>query len=534
MVTPDIEALGNVGKAIGQLGQAIFVRAEKQKQEDKQAYLLEDASKTELNLLQLTKNMEEAKTYDEVFDTYSAFNEYKNQVLDKNYLSLDNIDTETSLGKRIRQLNGFTDNEKIAYQNHLVSTLNSYDSKLSSIVAGARDTRNVEIGQKVKNTSTLAWINGTATREQVREAITVGFSTAKNASVHIAEGMKEATIDYLQDAFDKGKIDIINAFNKGEFNQDLMGATGDKNAINFFRDRTGKAISEIASNKYPLEKYDGDLDTVISKLKEDKELNLKGEVLIDTIKRIKDNYATLTSTLKGEDEQFNREVRSNVINAIRDKKIKEAWRIYDDARKPDLKGKIHLSEENMTTLYHLIDAEVDSIASGKDSRFKKTDDKVEAYITKLYFKGKLTTNIVDNLLGNGLSTDDAVKWNKRAEEGNPTVQRLLKNADDLIEREFAAVYERQYEAAFTAEEIQKITTTKQALLINLDRGVTQGKNKEDMLTIGHQDYIVGRIIEEIKKGKPIKPVEFLPKRKEDKSIKPEGKKEIQKRRFIFN
>lgn len=232
-------AIGQLGQVIGNIGEMIYKRELQHQEEDKKVFLLSDATDTEKGLLTIDTKIAEAKTPDDIINIYQDdFKNFKKQKLEGNSLALENISKDTALGKRIHQIGGFTEDEIATYKLKLSNAFDHYDAKLSKIVAEARDTRGVQIAQDATNTVILGWIDGIYTHKEVKEIITEAYfdSNVKNASIHIANEIQKATITYLNDAFDKEKTDVIDAFNKGVFNKDLMGSAGDKGELNHFRD----------------------------------------------------------------------------------------------------------------------------------------------------------------------------------------------------------------------------------------------------------------------------------------------------------
>jgi hypothetical protein len=488
---PIPQAIAEIGQTIGNIGEMIYKRELQHREEDKKVYLLDKATTIETALSDFHTKIAEAKSPDEIINIYNDFSDYKKQSLDKNNLSLENISNDTPLDKRMHQIGGFTSDEIATYQLNLIRAFNNYDAKLAAITATARDTRAVQAGQATTNIATLGWIDGVLTRDQVKAKIVDAYSFVKNAPIHIANEIQRTTVTYLNDAFDKENIDIINAFNKGAFNKDLMGATGDHGLINQLRDRSTKVQNEIdINNKYNQvkTKYGNDFEKAMQDVRNDKSLPLSQQKSVLAILRTEQNDY---------DESINKEKRdghetdmNNIYGAINNKRPKDALKFT--------RGSVWLNEHEKNTIYK-------SLEEGSDP-FKKTDGGTALNIYNNIMADKYPEDYRFSAIPGVLNRQDAehfTELNKQMHKEDITARKeamryiqktIITGGGGKIDWQFNADGSINMNTNASPDLQQKAYKATKELNDTLDHGLRNKKNLRDMVTPGNPDYIVDKVI----------------------------------------
>ena len=238
------QAIGQVGKAIGQVGKEfesiadmVYKREIQRREEDRKVFLLQDATEKEQQALEVGKAIDEAANPDDKINIYNTWKTSLKDALDPQRFSLENIGDDTPLKQRIKQTGGVPENEILSYQARLTNALGHFDAKYAGLIVDATQTRNVMVADAKTNTSLEALLDGTIDFDKIKADIVDAYSTTvKNPQIHIAKKIQQVTEVFLEKAFDEGRQDIINEFNKGTYNKELIGLDGDKNKINHFRD----------------------------------------------------------------------------------------------------------------------------------------------------------------------------------------------------------------------------------------------------------------------------------------------------------
>lgn len=280
--TPIAEyALGHLAQAFDFAGDtaqavadAVYKRELKSREEDKKVYALDDATKAEQEALEVGKQIDEAPDPDTKITIYNAWKKRLEEIMKPDRFSIDKIGDNTPLQQRIKQTGGFTENEVVEMQARLANTLGHYDARYAKLIVDAKQTRNVQIAQGKTTTSLLGLLDGVKTLDEVKADIVDAYgTTVQNPQVHIAEEIKRVTIDYLNDAFRKENNDVIEQFNKGFYNKDLMGAEDDKGAIEHFNvlnkeltraEKIDKKQAELEAKNEMLELAYGQIENIES------------------------------------------------------------------------------------------------------------------------------------------------------------------------------------------------------------------------------------------------------------------------------
>lgn len=417
-IDPLGKAIGDIGNTIGNIGEVIYKRVQVQQTEDKKIFALDYNTKIEKTALSFATRFEEEPDPEKQLGIFQEFTQFHKNTIDdkKNGLSLDNISPDTPMGKRMTQIGGFSEDELKLNQLQLSSKLEHYYLKYAGVAADARNTLIVQSGQDVTNTVTLGLMQGFYTPDEAKVAIASAFQGAKNAPVLIKNEIQRSTIDYLNNAFDKGDQGVINAFNKGVFNQDLLGAAGDKGQINIFRDKAKAAEEEIGvENLYTQmkAKHGYDFEAAMTEVRE-KKLPIKQQKSVLAILRTeKNDFDESNNQAKSLGKEND---RNKIWGAINQKNNKYA---LQSTRKSEW-----LDEHEKSVIYNHI--EKSSEAGGNEY---KTNKKTYANIATDLSSDNPQYDVakINSLRNNGLSNTDADKLVDRfnSMKSNPAKKRQV-------------------------------------------------------------------------------------------------------------
>ncbi len=306
----------------------------------------------------------------------------------------------------------------------------------------------------------------------------------KNENIVIANEIQRATVDYLNDAFDKGNIAVIDAFNKGEFNKELMGSTGDRSSINQFRD---KAVIEIKYNQVKT-KHGNDFVAAMQNVRNDKKLSLQQQKSVLAILRTEQNDY---------DKSLNKEKRlghetdiNNIYGAINNKKTKDALKLTRES--------VWLNEHEKNTIYK-------SLEEGNDP-FKKTDGGTALNIYNNIMSDKYPEDYRFTAIPGVLNIKDAehfTELNKQMHKEDITARKeamryiqktIIQGGGGKIDWQFNPDGSIIMNTNASPDLQQKAYRATNELNTVLDQGIKKGKNLRDMTTPGNPDFIVDKVI----------------------------------------
>jgi hypothetical protein len=281
-------ALDTLGKEIGSFGEVLFIKAQQHEKQDRdlgQKKLLldiENQTGAIYNQFQTAESPQEIlRLHDEHFEKDSITGIKSLKRLHSFGDDLSRIDSKDDvLLDRYKKLN-LTEQDTAEFKLNREGYLDRVENKITALVAGARfDVFKETVGlvdQSIINNVR----NGIVDFDDGILGILDnyednGYPESVNAPLR-ESAVQFATKTYLDDEFDKGNIEVIQAVLSGQFDDELNDVYKEEQIVNDFKDKARIAESKVkvdqANIKYDPEQYERDFNALEKDVQADKGLD---------------------------------------------------------------------------------------------------------------------------------------------------------------------------------------------------------------------------------------------------------------------
>ena len=488
-------ALDEIGKAVGNLGQAIYQRELKHREEDKKTYIEQYESENVVKPLNNFLIDMAGKQGSDVLDVWRNVQEFQKDLIAKDPTDLANISKTDYLGKRMHDIGGFTENEKIGIRLGLQGAIEKFNVRLAEKVAEARNLVKVQTSQEKVSDAILSMQQGVLTLDEVIGSIEViydgkGFGKEEK-NIYVKNEIQRATVAFLDQAMDDGNMNVVNEIIEGKYNAQLMGAQGDVRIVNQYRSMALQAkASIVVDTKYNQMKlkYGNNFEAMMKDVREDKSLSLSQQKsVLATIRTEQNDFDEINH--KAEKQGHDNDI-DTIYGFINQKKSKAALKATRDSH--------FLDEREKAVIY-------DKLENG-DNPFSKSDPATTMEIYNRIMGGQYAEDYRFSASPGVLNIKDAehfTELNKQMHKEDITARKdatryiqksIIQGGGGKIAWSFNADGSISMDTNASPELQRKAYNASKELNNALDEGVRKGKNIRDMVTPGTPDYVVDKVI----------------------------------------
>ena len=402
LLTVPSKALGEMGEAVGKLGQLILAQAQKRNERIKKTATDKLGLEYESEGLKHHTNVT-TKQGSEAIDAWDTYTKWKNDFLAKD-IDLNQLSDSEPLYRQFKKI-GWSDEDKTDFKIKRQAYFENLDARLAPHIVKAENMVFFYEGNQNTTLQRENAVEGVKTLEQSRQSIfdyysTKGKSPEEWMQQYLSDIQKMATT-FLDDRFDDGDIVVINDFLAKKYNDYFK---FNPNQIDEYRDKAEKAKSRIKVDATVIEietKYikDGivDYDRAIAETWKRKDLT-EDERDLARSKLNKKQSDQTQFTIKQKVEEANA-----VSRLLREKRFGEALRFVRRSKIFDETDKLKYEKELLKN----------------DSPFPKSDHVVEASVKlgilfnpEEFTEDKILSllNILPQNKGKGLHPDDVEKY----------------------------------------------------------------------------------------------------------------------------